>query len=86
MKFEKEYLAEENDMVLKIGKHTSDALIKALVFDKDGNETDKLICDSTSFRGKDAGTVKIPAGFTCKIQFPIRPAAAIFSGYLRDRY
>jgi hypothetical protein len=87
MKYEKEYKAEGNDMILQIGKHTSDALIKAQVYDKDGNETDKLVCDSRSFKqSTDAGSVKIPAGSSCKIQFPIRPAACIFSGYLRDRY
>ena len=51
-----------------------------------GKEIDSLVCDSNSFRNHKTGYIKIPAGSTCKIEFPLRPATAIFSGELRDRY
>jgi hypothetical protein len=66
MKFEKEFKSGETDYVFNIAGHTSDALIKAIVYDQDDKEVNSIVCDSNSYKGG-ISEIKIPQGHKCKI-------------------
>ena len=74
-KFKKEFVAEEHDLLVKVDRHTSEALVKATV-----EEGDTITVDQDAFKtGKDI-SLRVKKGEKCTIEFPIRPQVLKMTG------